>query len=162
MSFPLGAKQWFSSTTPKSTTLIGTYTGTVLVVQTSATPSYISLASLFTVAANAAIAGGGQPNGVTNQRIEIYADTSSLGIIFGPTVASVSTSPPIIADYGSLTAGIYTANGSNAECMVIPAATYRQFNLQASISAGIGDLYLGFVASGSGLLRLYQCNSSNP
>lgn len=162
MSLSLPAKQYFSGTTPKSTTLIGTSTGTVLVVQTSSSPLYISLQSLFVVAANAAVAGGGQPNGVVNQRIEIYADTSALGIIFGPTVAAVYTAPPVIADYGTLSGGIYTPNASNAECVVIPAASYRQFNLQANIVAGVGDLYLGFVASGNGLLRLYQCNSSNP
>jgi hypothetical protein len=73
--------------------------------------------------------------------VEFFADGTDVGIIFGPTAASVSSgNAPALATTGSAgTAGV---------CARIPAGTYRTFFLKGD------DRFVGVVGAASGNLRI--------
>lgn len=80
--------------------------------------------------------------GAMGKIVVIYADGADLGVITGPTQASVTTSnAPALATTGVNTPGV---------CFRIQAGTYQAFELSAGM-----DNWLGFVASGSGTMRIW-------
>ena len=157
MSESLSTKQNQYVTPPRATESPAAI-GQVCVLQTSTSASYLELDSLFQQKV-----GSGTPSqqraGVVGNEVTIFADAQDLGIIFGPTAASVtgsgSANVPALATYGSVSSGAYTAAAKS--CWRIPAGTSLRFLLQQGV-----DNFLGFVAAGSGLLRLYQSSPGTP
>jgi hypothetical protein len=94
--------------------------------------------------------------GVINNYVTLFADGCDLGIILGPTVASVADgAAPVLATKGSIGAsGVYQS--ATGVCYRIPSGTKERLLLQPGI-----DLFLGVVASATGTLRLYQSSPDN-
>ena len=90
--------------------------------------------------AGSATVSGSPLQGCIGHFVEFFAETADVGILFGPTNASVtSASAPALATTGTNTAGC---------CMRIPAGTYRTFYIHAPTR------FVGFVGSTSGNLRI--------
>lgn len=86
-----------------------------------------------------------QPSGFVGRWIDIYADGADLGIVAGPTNASVSgANAPALATTG-------TAVGAG-QCMRIPNGFWRTYFVTADTA------FLGIVASAAGTARI--CASS--
>lgn len=78
-----------------------------------------------------------------------------VGIIFGPTLASVTAgNVPAIATTGTLSSNAYV--GTAGTCFVIPAGTGMKFLLQQNL-----DKFVGIVGSGVGVVRLCQISPSD-
>lgn len=143
---------------PPGATTYGTGEGLVAVVAASLTPQAMALMTLFSspIATNNAWAQGqlptGEPLGLLDAYVTIYADGVDFGVVFGETLGIVlGVNSPSLTAVGTLdSSGNYTAAGT--ECWRIPAGTERRILLALGI-----DKFLGFVASATGgYLRLYQ------
>jgi hypothetical protein len=97
---------------------------------------------------------GADPRSPSNNYLTIVADVD-IGIIFGPTAASVSSgNAPAIATTGTLSSNAYV--GAAGTCFVVPADFAVRFLLQPAL-----DKFVGIVGSGNGVVRLYQSSPSN-
>jgi hypothetical protein len=133
--------------------------GVVAAFANIATASYLNLSTLFAVPPNFSNAwaqqGAQECAGIVGQYVTILADVVDGGIIFGPTVASVSGgNAPSLAALGTVTAGAYTISGT--ECFRIPVNTTVRFVLQPSV-----DLFMGYVGGTGGILRIYQSSCAS-
>ena len=148
---------------PAATTTLGTpagYPGQMIVLGTSATALAIQLSAAqmgmtysaeHVVTDNAIGAPNGMPSGLTGVDVTILADGQDLGVIFGPTLASISgPNAPLLTAVGALTNGVY-ANAIQT-CHRIPSGQERRYNTQQGI-----DLWVGIVAATStGFVRIFQ------
>jgi hypothetical protein len=81
------------------------------------------------------------PPGFIGHYVEFFADGADMGVIFGPTQASVSSANvPALATTG--------AAGTPGTCVRIPAGTFRVFLIKGD------DRWLGVVGAASGQLRI--------
>lgn len=133
--------------------------GQLVVVAVSVAPGAIDLTKLlFGLAYNATSAQAGQANGAVGNELTIESDTGAdLGIIFGPTLGSVTgANAPVLATVGTLNAsGIYTP---------VTGVCYRVFagptGVARFLTAPTQDLFMGFVGSAAGVMRTYQSSVS--
>jgi hypothetical protein len=149
---PLSAKQNLFVSPPRVAGI-----GQILTVATSATAGVVSLAVLFNPVYNITSAQANVTAGVTGNYITIFADTADVGVLFGTTVGSVTgANVPVLATVGTVSGvGVYTpAVGS---CYRIPAGQERRYLVQAT-----EDLFLGFVGSTTGVMRLFQSSPPCP
>jgi hypothetical protein len=157
MTLSLSAKKNLFLSPPRAAGI-----GQVLAVSVSSTASYVNLGALFQPAAGGQSGAQTQGSsgvvvGVLDNYISIYADGAELGVVFGLTAAAVSgANAPALATAGSLLAGVYTPPATPA-CWGIATGTWQRFLAQLT-----QDLFMGFVASGAGTMRLYQSSPPNP
>lgn len=124
--------------------------GQAVAFAVSAVATYVDLSAGFSQAAKDLQQSGQDPKSPTRNYLTVSADGVDLGVIFGPTAASVTGgNVPVIATVGTLAAGVYT--GAAGTCFKIPNGTSVRFLPQPGV-----DLFLGIVASGNGTCRLYQ------
>jgi hypothetical protein len=133
--------------------------GQVMVIPVSATAGYIQLNTAtfgqsYSMGTSMLVTGtnapSGAPQGLMGCEISFYADGADVGIITGSTLASVTGgNVPVLATAGSITGGVYT--GAAGTCWRILQSTSIRVMTQVGT-----DLYLAFVGSGTGNLRLYQ------
>lgn len=97
------------------------------------------------------------PGGAVGSWITLSPETADVGIITGPTKASVSAgNAPVLATAGAIDAnGLYTPTAGVCwrirDQLVAPSPiSDRRFKLQKGV-----DEWLGFVPSANGVLRLY-------
>jgi hypothetical protein len=128
--------------------------GQVAALAVDTTAIAVDLTAGFSQAAyNGQVSGTG-PATATRNYLAIISDVN-VGVIFGPTLASVSSgNAPAIATTGTLTGNTYT--GAAGTCFVIPAGTGMKFLLQAA-----HDKFVGIVGAASGVVRLYQISPDN-
>lgn len=94
------------------------------------------------------------PTSPTQNFLTLSADVN-IGIIFGPTLASISgLNAPALATTGTLTSNVYT--GAAGTCFVIPANQGMRFLLQKGL-----DNFVGIVGASAGVVRLYQSSPSD-
>ena len=148
--YPVASRKNDYLSTPKGFAVAGG-PGQIAVLSVSATPLALSLLQGISQAPfNRTTAS--DPAQFTRNCITIECDVD-LGIIFGSTLASVTTTnAPVIATVGSLVANVYT--GLAATCYVL----YAKQPFRVQLTAGV-DLFMGFVGSGAGTMRLYQSSS---
>ena len=152
----LQTRQSFFITPPRS---FGSGPGEIFCVATSTTASALDVRSLGLVAANQGTGAGRNAAigrvGALGSFISIYADGADLGIITGPTYASVTgANAPNLANVGTVNgAGIYT--NVAGVCGHVPVSTFLECNLEAGY-----DIFIGFVAGAAGKIRIYQNSSS--
>lgn len=150
MAFPVASRKFHFVSAPRAFQALGP-PGQVLAVAVSAAASYVSLAQGVSQAAWSRTTGD-DPKTVVRNYVTIECDVD-LAVIFGSTAALVSGgNAPVIATVGSLAAGVYTPAAGTA--FVAYAKTPLRVLLQDQV-----DLFMGFVASGAGTMRLYQSSS---
>jgi hypothetical protein len=152
--FPAPVIKYMSITPPRAH---GAISGEILALATSAVAASLNLGILFQQAPNLAAASGSQLQGVVDQELTIFAETSDLGVIFAPSQAAVTTgNAPVLATVGTVNgAGVYSAVAGT--CYRIPAGQERRVLTQRNV-----DLWLGFVASAAGVMRLFQSSPATP
>jgi hypothetical protein len=159
VDFPKEIRQHDFETAPRAQGSPGP-AGQVVAVATSTTAGFFNLQALtfgetYSMTASdlqfAAGAPAGGPVGVVGSFITIRAETSDVGVIFGATQASVTTTNvPALATVGTVSgAGAYTQ--AAGVCYRIPAGTEKRFKLAVGT-----DNFMGFVGSGVGVMRLYM------
>lgn len=153
MAFPVASRKAQFVSCPRAFAA-SSYQGQVMAVAVSAVPGIFSVATGIAQAPlNRQTAD--DPKSLTRNYVTIECDVD-LAVIFGPTSASVSAgaaNAPVIATVGTLSGGgVYT--GVQGTAFVIYAKQPTRFLLQDQV-----DLFLGFVASGAGTMRLYQSSS---
>lgn len=153
MAFPVASRKIDFVSCPRAHQASGPE-GQVVAVTVSTTADYINLQTGISQATFDR-ATGADPKSITRNYLTIECDVD-LGIIFGSTVAMVNDAGnvPAIATVGTLSNGTYTAAAKT--CHVLYAKQPARFLLQSGV-----DLYMGFVASGAGTMRLYQSSSDN-
>lgn len=127
----------------------------VAVLAVSATAITLDLTKGFSQAAYTGTQGPTGPTSPVTNFLTIVSDVD-IGIVFGPTNASVSSAnAPVIATNGTLTGATYT--GAAGTCFVIKANSQpTRFLPQAGL-----DNFLAIVGSGAGKVRIYQSSCSN-
>lgn len=168
------ARQFFFQSPPRAAQL--GVPGGVVSITVSTTASYIELDTLFpqlpSAGVSASVAASNnaymtQQNGCCDQFISVYAASATIGIIFGPTAASVTTAgslynAPNLSVVGTVSSGAYTLPAASSgspgiSCLPIPPGIapirFRITTLQ--------DKFMGFVGSGAGILYLYQSSQSD-
>ncbi len=150
MSLPTAARKAAFVLAPRAFQALGP-PGQVLAVTVSTVADYFALSAGISQAAyDAQVAA--DPKSLTRNFITIECDVD-LGIIFGATAALVTgANVPAIATVGSLTAGVYTP--VTKTCWVLYSKQSSSFLMQSGV-----DLFIGFVASGAGTMRIYQSSS---
>ena len=155
MTESLAARKNFFFTGPRSSGLA--LPGSLAVIAVTTGASYINLSLLYAGSGNPTTPSGSQIQGALNQFISVYADTANVGIVLGVTAAQVSgSSAPSLTGAGSVSSGVYTPVANNTECWVIPAGTFVRFSPMLT-----QDLFMGFVGSTNGYIRIYQSSASN-
>ncbi len=152
MAFPVSLRKQSFVSCPRAYAA-GSVQGQVLAVTVSSTASYFALAAGISQAASNRSTGD-DPKSPTRNYLTIECDVD-LGIIFGSTAALVTgNNVPALATVGTLTSGVYTPAAKT--CFEVYAKQPIRLLLQDGV-----DLYLGFVASGAGTMRLYQSSNDN-
>lgn len=96
----------------------------------------------------------GQQLGIIGKYVTIEVDVGAdVGIVFGPTLASVNTTPPALATVGTLTAQAYTPVAG--VCWRLKATDPP---LRVYCQPG-EDLFIGLVGSAAGVVRMYQSSA---
>lgn len=81
------------------------------------------------------------PKGFIGQWVDIFADGSDVGYVFGPTNASVSGgNAPVLATTGN--------PGTAGACMRITSGTAKTYYIKPD------DAFMGYVGAGTGNLRI--------
>jgi hypothetical protein len=136
--------------------------GQIVVIAVTTAAVYLDLRSLtfgleYSPYASINNAGNGAPPagpvGAVGSYVCIYADQCDLGVILGPTAASVSgPNAPILNNVGSLGSnGIYL--GAAGTCYRIPSTA---FNEEPRWRLQVGqDNFVGIVGSANGFARIY-------
>lgn len=130
--------------------------GEVVAFAVSAVAAYLEMDNLLQQPVGT-ITPAQQKKGVLDNFVTIFADAADLGIVFGPSAASVSAgNAPVLATVGTVSgAGAYTAAAGT--CFRIPAGQSARFHLQRGV-----DAFMGYVASAAGTCRLYQSSPAVP
>jgi hypothetical protein len=128
--------------------------GQAVAITVSTTAGFLSLAAGFSQAPKNRVTGD-DPVQPTRNFVTIECDVD-LAVIFGATQALVTTTNvPVIATVGTVNgSGVYT--GAAGTAFLLYAKTPKRFLLQDTL-----DLFMGFVASGAGTMRLYQSSNDN-
>ncbi len=159
MTFPLANRQFEYVTPPRAFGPTGPC-GQVAAFNVSSLGAVVDLAKLtFGLPFNLSAAQAAQL-GVMESYVTIFADAVDMGLITGPTVASVAstTGAPLLTAIGTVSgSGTYTQ--ATGTCFRVPAGTSVSYLMQKT-----QDLFLGLVcASGStGIARVYQSSPANP
>lgn len=130
--------------------------GESMVLATSTTASALDLGSapVPSPPTSGGSAQSSQLQGAVGHYITVFADTADVGLIFGPSLASVTAgNAPALASNGSVTSGVYTPG--TGTCHRIPAGQERRFQLLMG-----QDRFMGFVGSAAGQMRVYQSSPS--
>lgn len=91
-----------------------------------------------------------QQNGVTDNYITIFADGADIGIVCA--VNQLLANAVSLTAKGSLSStGGY--QGATGVCHRIPSGDERRYYVQQGV-----DVWLGFIGSATGTMRLYQSN----
>jgi hypothetical protein len=153
MAYPLASRKQQFQSAPRAQSANGP-PGQVVAITVSATPAVINLQTGVSQAAFNRQTGD-DPKQVIRNYVTIECDVD-LAIVFGPTLASVTTTNvPVIATVGTVNAsGVYSPAAGTA--FVIYAKLPTRVLLQDQV-----DLFMGFVASGAGTMRLYQSSADN-
>lgn len=153
MAFPAASRKAAFISAPRAHQATGP-AGQVFAITVSTTADYINL-QLGNSQAVYDATHRADPKSIVRNYLTIECDVD-LGVIFGATAALVSAAGtvPAIATVGTLSGGVYTP--SDKTCWVIYAKQPTRFLLQEGV-----DLFLGFVASGAGTMRLYQSSPDN-
>lgn len=148
MPFPVGNRKQGFESAPRATVALGP-PGQVVAITVSAVAAALSLITGISQAVFNRQTGD-DPVQVVRNYVTIECDVD-LAIVFGATLASVTVgNVPVIATVGTVNgSGVYTPAAGTA--FVLYAKQPRRFLLQNGT-----DLFMGFVASGAGTLRLYQ------
>ncbi len=150
MAFPTASRKAAFVSCPRANEATGAQ-GQVLAVTVSTVADYFALsAGISQAVANRQT--GADPRSLIRNYLTGECDVD-LGVIFGRTAALfTSTNVPAIATVGTLSSGVYTPAAKT--CFVLYAKQPTRFLLQDGV-----DLFLGFVASGAGTMRVYQSSS---
>lgn len=167
------ARQSFFASPPRAAQL--GVPGGIIAITVSTTASYIELDTLFPQLPSAGVSNTvpatnsaytSQLNGACDQFISITATSATVGVVFGPTAASVTTAgslynAPALAVVGTVSGGAYTLPAASSGspgivCLPIPAGTTVRFRITS-----YQDKFMGFVGSGAGTLYLYQSSQSD-
>jgi hypothetical protein len=157
--FPLAARRYFYQSPPRSNQNTKTV-GSVVTLATSAVAISVNLALLLAQVFNQTDASLRQPAGVLGNDgnfLSIFADTTDIGLIFGETQALVTgANAPVLATVDTVNgSGVVTAVAG--VCYRIPAGKEERYHLQPN-----KDLWVAIVATGAGLVRLFQSNPPDP
>lgn len=154
MAFPVPNRKAAFISAPRATLALGP-PGQVVAITVSAVAAALDLRAGFSQAAPNRTTGD-DPKQVTRNFVTVECDVD-LAVIFGQTLALVTAgNVPAIATVGTVNAsGVYTPAAAGT-AFVIYAKQPTRLLLQDTL-----DLFMGFVASGAGTLRLYQSSSDN-
>lgn len=151
MAFPVASRKAAFVSAPRAFLAAGP-PGQVAALAVSAVAGAVSLLPGITQAVQNRTTGD-DPAQVVRNYVTIECDVD-LGIIFSSTLAGVTGgNAPAIAAVGSLVSNAYV--GAAGTCFVLYAKQPLRILLQDS---GM-DIFMGFVASGAGTMRLYQSSS---
>ena len=159
MSLPISARQYFARLGPRASQLA--IPGSVVTIAVTTGASLINLSTTYPQAGNVLNSLGQALAGLSGQRLVLQADGADLGIILGVAAADVtSTNAPSLTAHGSVDgSGMYTpAAGS---CFRVFAGTTIEFVPDLNLSKP-SDIFLGFIGSASGYLRMFQVSHPNP
>ena len=156
MSFPEATSQYFARTPPRASQLAAP--GSVAPIAVSVAAGALNLSTTFVQAAGPS-SWGTQTNGLCGTRLILEADGADIGIACATNAADVTgANAPSLTAAGSLsTDGNYAYTPPPVGgCFRIFAGTSIEFIPQVGI-----DVFLAFVGSGNGFLRIYQCSAAN-
>lgn len=166
MGYPRELRQYAARSPPRAyvaSAVAAEGVGQVIVIATTTSAAYLDLFTttfgMQYASGDAQLAQGngapsGSPQGLVGVFVDIFADAQDLGVVFGNTAALVSGSgvAPSLTAAGTVAGGVYTAAAQ--ACYRIPSGTSQRFLTQ------IGqDNFLGWVAAGSGYIRIYQSSA---
>jgi hypothetical protein len=152
MSLPVGSRKADFQSAPRAYQSGGPE-GQAAALAVSGTAIAVDLTRGFSQAAYDGTKGA-NPKSPTDNYLAIIADVD-VGIIFGPTLASVSgANAPVIATTGTLSSNVYV--GAAGTCFVLPADFGMKFLLQPAL-----DKFVGIVGASAGTVRIYQISPSN-
>jgi hypothetical protein len=154
--FTLSNRKTLDPTAPRA----GTGQGGVCSIATSVTPAQVLLSTCpAPVVVNTAVQGSGQDskNGIAGQSITLEAVTTDLCVIFGPTLASVSTATLAMVANGTISAaGAYVPPATQPGLRIFNGQPPTRINLKPT------DLWMAFVATGAGQIIFFQSSDSSP
>ena len=153
----LVARKFFNVTPPRAYASAPGPIGEPVVLAVSGTPGALDLRSFSQPAYNIQQASTQNRQGAVGNYLNLYAETADLGLIFGVSFASVTgANAPVLATVGTVSGvtGVYTS--AVGVCIRIPAGTIYEFVPQEGV-----DLFMGFVGSVAGIVRLWQSSPSN-
>jgi hypothetical protein len=129
--------------------------GGVAAIVTSAAAAVLDLRTVNPQVYSAGTADGGLTLGPVGQYLTIFADTTDVGLVFGATLASVTgANAPALATVGTVNAsGVYSDVVKC--CFRIATGQSLRVLLQKE-----HDIFMGFVSTGAGIIRLFQSNPS--
>lgn len=152
MAFPQGNRKQGFVQAPRANQTSGP-PGQVYAITVSGTPDFLDLAKGNSQAVTDRTSGADKKQ-ITRNYITIECDVD-LAIIFGSTSALVTGgNAPVIATVGTNTSGVYANAAGTA--FVLYSKQPRSFLLQDGV-----DLFMGFVASAGGIMRMYQSSPDN-
>jgi hypothetical protein len=150
VAFPAASRKAAFISCPRAFEATGAQ-GQVLAVTVSTTADYFALAAGISQRVFDSQTKS-DPKSLTRNYVTIECDVD-LAVIFGRTAALVTgANVPLISQVGTLTTGVYTPAAKTS--WLIYSKQPTRFLLQEG-----SDLFLGFVASGAGTMRLYQSSS---
>ena len=150
--FPQASRKNDNRTAPRANTANGPQ-GQVAVLAVSAVAIAVDLSQGVSQPSKNLLFSGQDPKTPTRNALSITSDVD-IGIIFGPTLASVSGgNAPVIANNGTLTGNTYT--GAAGTCWLVKAANGNTDAVRFILQPG-QDVFMGVVGSGAGKVRFYQ------
>ena len=152
--FPVGNRKQGFESCPRAFTALGPPGQAIAVTVAAVTPGVVStILGISQAAMNRQT--GDDPTMLARNYLTVECDVD-LAVIFAATIAAVTgANAPVIATVGTLNAsGVYTA--VTGVGFVLYAKQPRRFLLQQGV-----DLFMGFVAAGAGVLRVYQSSPDN-
>ncbi len=150
MAFPVASRKADYVSPPRAHQATGPE-GQVLAVTVGGAADYFQVSSGISQAPFDRTKGD-DPSSMGRNYLTIECDVD-LAIIFGKTAALVTGgNVPVIATVGTLSGGLYT--GAAGTAFVIFAKIPMRFLMESG-----QDLYMGFIGSGAGTMRLYQMSS---
>lgn len=153
MAFPTGSRKQGFISAPRAFAAAGP-PGQVAAITVSTTAALISLGSGISQAPFNR-QNGDDPTQVVRNYVTIECDVD-LAVIFAPTAAAVQTTGvPAIA-----TVGTVDANGVYSPVIKTSWVIYSKQPTRILLQQGV-DMFMGFVATGAGTMRLYQSSSDD-
>lgn len=152
MAFPVPSRKQAFISAPRAFKALGP-PGQVVAITVSITAAVLSLVTGVSQAPFDRTLGN-DPKQLSRNFVTIECDVD-IGVIFSTLIADVTgTNVPAIATVGTVDAvGTYTAAKT---CFVIYAKQPTRILLQEG-----ADLFMGFVGSAAGTMRLYQSSADN-
>lgn len=153
MSYPVASRKADFQSPPRAYQASGPE-GQVAALAVTTSAIAVDLSQGFSQGAYDGTKAGYKPTSPVQNYLAITSDVN-IGIIFGQTLASVSSgNAPVIATTGTLSTNTYV--GAAGTCFVLPANTSIKFLLQPTL-----DKFVGIVGASSGTVRMFQISPSD-